>query len=56
MGILRAAVFIALFAAAIAYTMIADSYAVFLVATTALTAIACIGLQFVYLSGVLRGW
>ncbi|MGE3066133.1 MAG: ATP-binding cassette domain-containing protein [Hyphomicrobiaceae bacterium] len=45
MGILRAAVFIALFAAAIAYTMIADSYAVFLVATTALTAIACIGLN-----------
>ena len=34
-----------LLAAALAYTAITDSYGVFLVATTALTAIACIGLN-----------
>src|SRR3977135_3372903 len=35
----------AVVAAVLAYTSVADSYAVFLIATIALTAIACIGLN-----------
>jgi branched-chain amino acid transport system ATP-binding protein len=37
--------FVAALAAALAYVAVADSYGVFLVATTALTAIACVGLN-----------